>query len=253
MNKKKVYTIAEIGNNHNGSVELAIEMVKSAKKSGADCVKFQMRQLKHIYRSKNFDVSDDLGVEYQINLLERFNLSNEDHFKIFNFCGDNKIDYMCTPWEIKSVEILNSFGVKNFKISSADLLNFNLIEEVIKIADNLILSTGMASEEEIDSTINFLNDFNINYSLLHCNSTYPAPFHDINLNWLKKLKKKCNNIGYSGHERGFIPTLGAVALGAKIVERHFTFDKDMEGPDHAASLLPEEFLEMVNSIRIMET
>lgn len=251
--KTKSYIIAEIGNNHNGDIKIAKEMALSAKHHGADCVKFQMRQVEDLYRSKKFDVADDLGVEYHLNLLDKFNLSNNEHKELYDYCNSISIDYMCTPWEKKSVHILSKFGVKKFKIASADLLNFPLLDEVSLVADEILISTGMATKDEIISAIDYLSAKEISFTVLHCNSTYPAPYHDINLNWMKQLQKLHLSIGYSGHERGYIPTLGAIVFGAKVIERHFTFDKDWEGPDHAASLLPSEFKEMVDSIRIMET
>ena len=250
--KQSVFVIAEIGNNHNGSLKTALQLVDSAVEAGADCVKFQMRQLSNVYRSKNFPVADDLGVEYQIDLLDRFNLSNENHQLIFDYCKDNDIEYMCTPWDEQSVEILAKMGVDKFKIASADLMNFELISRVAKYSKHLVASTGMATEDEINLAIAHFETLGVDYTFLHCNSAYPAPFHDINLLWMTELRKKVKKFGYSGHERGFIPTLGAVALGSSIIERHFTFDKDWEGPDHAASLLPGEFREMVEQIRILE-
>ena len=250
---KNVFVIAEIGNNHNGSVELALEMVDAAHEAGANCVKFQMRNMSAVYRKKSLaKQGEDLGTEYILDLLERFQLSYSEHKQVAQYCKDKGILYMCTPWDSDSIVALEALDVPAYKVASADLTNLPLIEGLIATKKPLILSTGMSSVEEIQITTNFLNSKNAEFVLLHCNSTYPAPFHDINLNWIKKLKGIHALIGYSGHERGIAVTLAAVGLGAKVIERHFTFDRGMEGPDHAASLEPGEFKALVLGIREIE-
>jgi sialic acid synthase SpsE/sugar phosphate isomerase/epimerase len=250
---KKVFVIAEIGNNHNGSVKLALEMVDAAHEAGANCVKFQMRNMSSVYRKKSLaKQGEDLGTEYVLDLLERFQLSENEHKKVAQHCDDKGILYMCTPWDSDSIVFLETLDVKAYKVASADLTNLPLIESLIATKKPLILSTGMSSVDEIQITTNYLNSRNAEFALLHCNSTYPAPFHDINLNWIKKLKDIHPLVGYSGHERGIAVTLGAVGLGAKVVERHFTFDRSMEGPDHAASLERDEFKALVAGIREIE-
>jgi len=250
---KKTFIIAEIGNNHNGDFQLAKDMIDAAKLAGADCVKFQMRHMSEVYRSKSLAKDgEDLGTEYVIDLLRKFELSQEEHKKLFEYCNDIDILYMCTPWDLKSVDILEAFGVKAYKVASADLTNIPLISKLSETKKPLILSTGMSLENEIRLTSDFLNSKKVKYAFLHCNSTYPAPVHDINLRWINKLQDIHSLVGYSGHERGIAITLAAVACNACIVERHFTFNRTMEGPDHAASLLPEEFTEMVKGIRDVE-
>ena len=250
---KSVFVIAEIGNNHNGSVKLALEMVNAAHEAGANCVKFQMRNMSSVYRKKSLEKQgEDLGTEYVLDLLERFQLSQHEHKQVAEYCDQKGILYMCTPWDSESVVALEALAVKAYKVASADLTNLPLIERLIATKKPLILSTGMSSVEEIQITTDFLNSRDAEFALLHCNSTYPAPFHDINLNWIKKLKEIHPLIGYSGHERGIAVTLAAVGLGAKVVERHFTFDRSMEGPDHAASLVPGEFGALVAGIREIE-
>ena len=249
----KVFIIAEIGNNHNGCFKRAIEMIDIASDAGADCVKFQMRNMSSVYRKKSLaKKGEDLGTEYVLDLLERFELSLDDHLKISQYCIKKGILYMCTPWDIDSISTLESFEVPAYKVASADLTNIPLIDALIKTKKPLILSTGMSSNEEIKITTDFLNKKEAQFALLHCNSTYPAPFHDINLKWIKKLREIHPLVGYSGHERGISVSLAAVALGAKIIERHFTLDRDMEGPDHAASLEKDEFRSLVKGIREIE-
>lgn len=250
---ERVFVIAEIGNNHNGNMELAIDMVDAAHLAGADCVKFQMRNMNSVYRKKSLEKKgEDLGTEYVLDLLERFQLNRSEHQQIAEYCNGKGIYYMCTPWDSQSVEVLEKLNVEAYKVASADLTNLPLIDKLISTGKPLILSTGMSSSEEIQITSDFLNAKKSEFALLHCNSTYPAPFHDINLNWIDKLKQIHPIIGYSGHERGIAVSLAAVALGAKIIERHFTFDRNMEGPDHAASLEPEEFKSLVTGIREIE-
>lgn len=253
VGKKRVFVIAEIGNNHNGSFERAIEMIDSANDAGADCVKFQMRNMDSVYRKKSLlRKGEDLGTEYVLDLLDRFQLTEDEHKKINQYCKEKNIIYMCTPWDSISIDTLEKFNVPAYKVASADLTNIPLIKKLVQTGKPLILSTGMSSEKEIRTTANFLNSKKAKFILLHCNSTYPAPLHDINLGWIKELSKIHNLVGYSGHERGISVSLAAVALGAKVIERHFTFDRSMEGPDHCASLEPKEFKSLVTAIREIE-
>lgn len=253
LGEKKTFVIAEIGNNHNGSVELAMKMVDAAHEANADCVKFQMRNMSSVYRKKSLaKQGEDLGTEYVLDLLDRFQLTYDEHKKVAQYCEEKGILYLCTPWDSDSVASLEALGVKAYKVASADLTNLPLIDTLVATKKPLILSTGMSSVDEIQITTDFLNAKKADFALLHCNSTYPAPLHDINLNWIRKLKDIHPLIGYSGHERGIAVSLAAVGLGAKVLERHFTFDRTMEGPDHAASLEPAEFKLLVAGIREIE-
>jgi sialic acid synthase SpsE/sugar phosphate isomerase/epimerase len=249
----RALVIAEIGNNHNGSFERAIEMIDLAQAAGADCVKFQMRHLDQVYRQRSLGKSgDDLGTEYIIDLLNRFELSIDQHRNLSEYCMQKGILYMCTPWDAKSIEVLEGFGVLAYKVASADLTNLPLLEKLVQTHKPLILSTGMSTIDEVEITIEFLNRRKAMFALLHCNSTYPAPLHDINLSWMTQLSKRHSLVGYSGHERGINISLAAIALKACIIERHFTLDRNMEGPDHAASLTQSEFASMVIGIREIE-
>lgn len=250
---ERVFVIAEIGNNHNGSVELARKLVDAAVQAGADCVKFQLRNREALYRVRDDGaVSEDLGVEYIQDLLNKVDLSVAAHREIREYCRDKGVTYMCTPWDEPSVDVLATFDVPAFKIASADLCNPYLIRKAAALGKPLILSTGMSFEPEIIRAIAQLQDLGVPFALLHCNSTYPAPETDIHLCYLTRLRQLHDVVGYSGHERGIAITLGAVALGAKIVERHITLDRSMEGPDHLASLEPEEFRNLVEGIRQIE-
>lgn len=250
---KRTFIIAEIGNNHNGDFDRAKHMIDLAVKMGADCAKFQMRQMDQVYRKRSLTKSgEDLGTEYIIDLLNKFELSVDQQRELSLYCKSKGILYLCTPWDITSVDILESFGVVAYKVASADLTNLPLLDKLSQTKKPLILSTGMSTPDEVKFTTTFLNNRKTDFVLLHCNSTYPAPLHDINLNWINNLKKIHPVVGYSGHERGTAVSIAAVALGATVIERHFTLDRQMEGPDHAASLEYNEFAELVNGIREVE-
>ncbi len=245
-----VFVIAEIGNNHNGDFERAKKMIDLAVEMGADCAKFQMRHLNEVYRKRTLRKDgEDLGTEYIIDLLNKFELSTDQHRELAKYCEERGIMYMCTPWDPKSIEVLETFNVTCYKVASADLTNLPLIDKLCETGKPLILSTGMCKEEEIKATVNFLNSKKATFALLHCNSTYPAPFHDINLKWMKSLSKIHPIIGYSGHERGIAVSLASLSFGSTILERHFTLDRTMEGPDHAASLEFEEFKKLIEGVR----
>ena len=254
IGNNRSFIIAEIGNNHNGDFERAKLMIDKAVEMGADCAKFQMRQMKEVYRSRSLEKSgEDLGTEYIIDLLNRFELSVDQQKKLADYCLQKGILYLCTPWDISSVDILESFGVAAYKVASADLTNLPLLDRLSKTKKPLILSTGMSTTSEVKFTVAFLTEREVQFVLLHCNSTYPAPLHDINLKWMKSIEAIHPLVGYSGHERGIAVSIAAVALGAKVLERHFTLDRMMEGPDHAASLEFNEFKEMISGIREIES
>lgn len=248
------FLIAEIGINHNGSVDLAKELVDLAKGSGADCVKFQLRDMAALYRGgTGSSAGEDLGPQYTLDLLSRFNLAAEQLFEVFDHCRDIDIDIMCTPWDAPSVDALVGYGVPALKIASADLTNHALLLHAAASGTPLVVSTGMSTETEIRESVAVLRSSGTPYALLHCQSTYPAPFKDVNLRYLTRLAELGDcPVGYSGHERGFHVPVAAVALGATIVEKHFTVDRGMEGNDHKVSLLPGEFAEMVARIREVE-
>ena len=249
----RVFVIAEIGNNHNGSLERAIQLIEAAVEAGADCVKFQLRNREALYRRGNDNNnSEDLGVEYIQDLLNKVELSVSEHREIRAHCLRIGVTYMCTPWDEPSVDVLASMGVPAIKIASADLCNPYLIDKVAALGVPIVLSTGMAYEGEILRAIKQLRALDAIFALLHCNSTYPAPESDIQLPYISRLKELHPFIGYSGHERGTAITMAAVALGAAVVERHITLDRSMEGPDHLASLEPQEFKALVDGIRQIE-
>ena len=250
---RPVFVISEIGINHNGSVELAKHLVDLSAEAGADAVKFQLRDMAALYRSGSGGAGEDLGPQYTLDLLSRFNLPAERLFEVFDHAAARGIDVMCTPWDAPSVDALVEYGVPGLKIASADLTNHTLLRHAAASGTPLVVSTGMSTEAEIRESVALLKSTGTPYALLHCQSTYPAPFKDVNLGYLTRLAELGDcPVGYSGHERGYHVPLAAVALGATIVEKHFTVDKTMEGNDHKVSLLPHEMREMVERIREVE-
>jgi sialic acid synthase SpsE len=252
-NGQPCYVIAEVGNNHNGDFDRAIALVDAAVAAGADCAKFQMRKLDQVYRASSLSgKDDDLAVEYTLDLLRRFELTTDQQRRIAGYCASKGVQYLCTPWDATSVATLESFGVAAYKVASADLTNLPLLAKLAATGKTLIVSTGMSTTAEIRSAAQFLDDRAAPYVLLHCQSTYPAALHNIHLRFMETLRTIHPAVGYSGHERGIAVSIGAVALGAIVIERHITLDRGMEGPDHAASLEPEEFRALVAGIREVE-
>ena len=249
------FVIAEIGNNHNGDLGLAKKLVDHAVAAGADCAKFQMRHMKSLFRSTGHTqaADEDLGAQYVLDLLTRFQLTDAELFEIFDYCKQQGILPMCTPWDLSSLAALEVYGMAAYKVASADLTNHELLEALARTGKPLLISTGMSEESEIVEAVELLRRLGAPMVLLHCNSTYPAPFHDLNLKYLDRLKEiGAGLVGYSGHERGYHAVLAAVALGARVVEKHLTTDRYLEGNDHKVSLLPGEFLDMVRAIREVE-
>lgn len=247
------FVIAEIGNNHNGDFDRAIALVDAAVAAGASCAKFQMRKLDEVYRGSSLaGRDDDLAVEYTLDLLRRFELSERDQRRLADYCAQKGILYLCTPWDPSSARALLDLGVSAFKVASADLTNLPLLACLAQTRLPLIVSTGMSTSAEIRAATAFLRAHDVAFALLHCQSTYPAALHNIHLRFMERLRELHPLVGYSGHERGIAVTIGAVALGAVVVERHITLDRTMEGPDHAASLEPREFAALVAGIREVE-
>ena len=249
------YIIAEIGNNHNGSLDMAKLLIDLAAEAGADCAKFQMRDMATLYRGGGdaSDQSADLGAQYTLDLLARMQLSTDEMIAAFDHCKEVGIQPLCTPWDEASLAVLEDYGMPAYKLASADLTNHALVGAMARTGKVLICSTGMSTQSEIEDAVAVLRRHSSPFVLLHCNSTYPAPFKDINLAFMDTLGRYSNGlVGYSGHERGFHVPVAAVARGAKVVEKHFTTDRNMEGNDHRVSLLPNELRDMVEQIREVE-
>ena len=246
--------IGEIGNNHQGDVELAKRLVDECVRAGVDTVKFQLRDMASLYRSGGgHSHGEDLGPQYTMNLLAKYSLSADDMFRVFDHCADRGVDAICTPWDIVSADALERYGLTGYKIASADLTNDELLGHVADFHRPMIVSTGMSTEQEITGAVDILRGHGAPYALLQTQSTYPAPFKDVNLKYMDRLAELGDClVGYSGHERGWHVPVAAVARGAAIIEKHVTIDKSLEGNDHKVSLLPDELERMVREIRDVE-
>lgn len=250
------FIIAEAGVNHNGSVELAKKLIDVAKEAGADAVKFQTFRAEEIVtlKSKKAIYQHRAKEKTQYEMLKNLELSFDEFRELKKYCDNKSIEFISTPYDIKSVEFLNEIGVNRFKVASADLINKPLIEAIAKTKKQIILSTGMATLGEIERTIAVINDFgNTDIIILHCTTSYPTPYEQVNMNVLGTLKKAFGlPVGYSDHTLGIEIPIMAVSMGAKVIEKHFTLDRTMEGPDHFASLEPDELKKMVEAIRNVE-
>ena len=240
--------IAEIGNNHNGSVERAKQLIDEMADAGADVVKFQHRSMADLYANEE---SSNLGAEYVIDLVRKYGMPIEDLSVCFRYAREAGLGVMCTPWDQVALKELEDDGqTLAYKIASADFTNLPLIGDVVATGKPVVLSTGMSESWEITETIEYLREIGSDYALLHCNSAYPPPFEDLNLNFIRTLGDLGGcQVGYSGHERGYFCVHAAIALGARIIEKHVTVDRALEGTDHKISLLPTEFKKMVDESR----
>jgi sialic acid synthase SpsE/sugar phosphate isomerase/epimerase len=252
---KPCYIIAEIGINHNGDVEIARRLIDAAADAGVDAVKFQKRSLSNLYESKVLADSrnSEQALQYVVPLLQEFELSDDDFRSLPEHCQRRGITFLCTAWDGTSVDFLETLNVPAYKIGSPDMTNHPLVEKVVGTGKPVLVSTGMATEDEIRETLKFLEGLNARYGIFHCVSTYPAMADEINLRFMKKLRDwTAWPVGYSGHERGISISLAAVAMGACMLERHLTLDCTMRGPDHSSSLEPQALADQVRAIREIE-
>ena len=258
---KKTFIIAEAGVNHNGSLELAKNLVDAAIETGADAVKFQTFKAERIV-SKNaekaaYQIQTTNATESQLDMIRRLELSTTAHKELLQYCGEKEIQFLSSPFDLESIDLLASLGLTIFKIPSGEITNLPYLRKVGVLKKEIILSTGMADLGEIEDALDVLMEAGTeleNITVLHCNTEYPTPFEDVNLRAMLTIKAAFPGlqVGYSDHTRGIEVSIAAVAMGATIIEKHFTLDKNMEGPDHKASLEPDELKAMVNAIRNIE-
>ncbi len=257
---KHVYVIAEAGVNHNGSMILAKQLVDVAVAAGADAVKFQTFKTTNLV-SKKAEKADyqkkATGVdESQFEMIKKLELSEGMHLELLSYCKAKNIEFLSTPFDHDSIELLNNLGLNTFKIPSGEIINLPYLRHIGRLNKQVILSTGMANLGEVEAAIDVLvtsGTDRANISVLHANTEYPTPMCDVNLRAMQTLGQAFNlPYGYSDHTEGIEVPIAAVALGATIIEKHFTLDKTMEGPDHKASLEPQELCDMVRSIRNIE-
>ena len=252
---QKVFIIAEAGVNHNGSLELAKLMADKSVEAGVDCIKFQT------FKSENLVNKEAKKAEYQINntgsndsqysMLKKLELSYSDFSELKSYCDKKGIMFLSTPFDLESIDFLADLGMKIFKVPSGEITNLPYLRKINSYKKEVILSTGMANLEEIQDALNILKDCKV--TLLHCTTEYPCPYDSVNMNAMLTIREKFNlPVGYSDHTQGIEIPVMAVSMGAKVIEKHFTLDKTMEGPDHKASLEPDELKKMVSSIRNVE-
>ncbi len=257
----KVIIIAEAGVNHNGDIQLAKKLIDVAVDAGVDYVKFQTfkadklvsREAKKAsYQNKNINDGDDS----QYNMLKKLELSHENHLELINYCSERNIQFFSTAFDVEGVNYLNDLGLSFFKIPSGEITNYPYLKAVALCGKPVIMSTGMCSEIEIKEAVDVLIKFGLKkdaISILHCNTEYPTPMKDVNLKAMLAIKQKFEvQVGYSDHTLGIEVPIAAVALGATIIEKHFTLDRNLPGPDHVASLEPNELKAMVEAIRNIE-
>lgn len=251
-----VFFIAEIGINHNGDIDLAKKLIDVAVKAGASCVKFQKRVVEDSFTKKKLNESyvsaNSWGQTYGLH-KNHLEFSNEEFRELQTYAKKQNILFIATPCDIKSVDLLDSMNVPFYKVASGDLSNKPLLRHIALKGKPVILSTGMSDLDMVKESYNFVKKYNNNVALLSCTSTYPTPPEDINLNVIKLYKNTFPNamVGYSGHETGTVITLGAVVLGAQIVERHITLDRTMRGSDHKGSLEPDELYKLMDDMKLM--
>lgn len=257
----KVLIIAEAGVNHNGDISLARKLIDVAAESGADVVKFQTfkadqlvsrRARKAVYQARNEKEDDDS----QYSMLKRLELSKEHHLDLLNHCKKTGITFLSTAFDIDSVDFLESIGIGIYKIPSGEITNKPYLEHIAGKGKQVIMSTGMATMSEVRSAIGVLCAAGLNKDLitvLHCNTEYPTPYEDVNLLAMVTMHNELGvKVGYSDHTMGIEVPVGAVVLGAQVIEKHFTLSRAQKGPDHQASLEPHELTAMVNAIRNIE-
>lgn len=254
----KVYIIAEAGVNHNGSIELAKKMVDKAKEVGADCIKFQT------FISENIVTKTAVKAEYQrqqtgtaesqLDMLKNLELSFDEFDELNEYCKEKGIEFLSTAFDFESIDFLDSIGMKRWKIPSGEITNLPYLIKIAKLGKPVILSTGMSTIEDIRAAVSVLKENGSGeITVLHCTTEYPAPYYDVNLKAMNTIQSEFNvRVGYSDHTKGIEIPIAAVAMGAKIIEKHFTLDRNMEGPDHKASLEPNELKAMIDAIRNVE-
>ena len=258
---RHVLIIAEAGVNHNGSLELAKQLIDKAVEAGVDIIKFQT------FKSEKLVSKDAKQAEYQqknigkkgegqLAMLKNLELSHEYHEELMAYCGEKGIRFFSTAFDMDSIDYLHSLNMGLWKIPSGEITNYPYLRKIAQYQEPVILSTGMCELNDIEAALNVLLEFGAKkeqITILHCNTEYPTPLGDVNLKAMLEIGEKFGvQVGYSDHTKGIEVPIAAVALGATVIEKHFTLDKNMEGPDHKASLEPEELKAMVSAIRNIE-
>lgn len=257
LTQNECYVIAEAGLNHNGSMEIAKKLIDLASSAGADAVKFQKRTVNKLATTDYLNQKDDrfpqFGKTYK-EIREYLEFDEKEYVDLKEYCKKKQIDFIVTAFDIEAVDFLEKVGVEIYKLASHSLTNVDLIKYISKLKKPTILSTGMSMVDELDLAVDIFIKNQCPLALMHCVSSYPTPDNECNLSLIDFIHKKYNVVtGYSGHELGYLPSILAVARGAKIIERHFTLDKNLTGFDHKISLEPNELIEMVKNIKSINT
>lgn len=257
--KNNVFIIAEAGVNHNGDIEIAKCLIDKAAEAGVDAVKFQTFNTEKLvakdapkadYQVKNTANNE----ENQYDMIKKLELSYEDHIELMNYCNNKNIMFLSSAFDLESIDLLNDIGIELFKIPSGEIENVPYLRKIAQSGKKIILSTGMSTMGDIEFALDLLKSEGAKEIIvLHCNTEYPTAMKDVNLRAMEQIKEKFNvEVGYSDHTLGIEVPIAAVALGAKVIEKHFTLSREMSGPDHKASLEPEELKNMVRCIRNIE-
>ncbi len=255
----KVLIIAEIGVNHNGDLEIAKQLIDAAADAGVDAVKFQTFKADKLVcahaQKADYQKQTTLRDESQYDMIKKLELTEEDHFTLKNYCSQKHTMFLSSAFDLDSIDLLQKLKIPLFKIPSGEITNYPYLRKIGSLRKRVILSTGMSMLEEVEKAVEVLRtEGTQDIILLHCNTEYPTPMEDVNLKAMLYMKEKMQlEVGYSDHTEGIEVPIAAVALGAKVIEKHFTFDKTMVGPDHRASLEPNELRQMVKAIRNIET
>lgn len=255
MNRTLV--IAEAGVNHNGSVKTAMAMIDAAKDAGADIVKFQTFKSEKVvskYAPQAEYQKENAKADNQLAMIKKLELTYDDFMLLSNYASKSDIKFLSTPFDLDSIEFLDSLNMPFWKVPSGEITNYPYLVKIAETKRDIVMSTGMSEEKEIANAIKVLKDNGCGkITLLHCNTAYPTPFYDVNLKAMLYLREKFHlSVGYSDHTIGIEIPIAAVALGAQIIEKHFTLDRNMIGPDHKASIEPDELKSMVTNIRHVE-
>lgn len=260
MENKRVLIIAEAGVNHNGDLNLAKKLIDVALNSGVDVIKFQTFKSENLVTKSaamaNYQVENTGKVDSQLAMLKKLELLESDFVDLKNYCEKKKIKFFSTGFDLESLAFLKTLDMGLWKVPSGEITNLPYLEFIGKCNEPVILSTGMSTLEEVEAAINVIVKSGTNrnkITVLHCNTDYPTPFEDVHLNAMNTIKDRLGiEIGYSDHTPGVEVSVAAVALGAKVIEKHFTLDKSLPGPDHKASLDPQELKVLVTQIRNIE-
>jgi N,N'-diacetyllegionaminate synthase len=256
----KTIIIAEAGVNHNGDIKIAKKLIDIASEAGVDYVKFQTFKADKISTKygKKADYQDRniKNLDSQYDMLKKLELDEDTHRDLIKYCNSKRVKFLSTAFDLDSLELLNQLGIRLAKIPSGEITNYPFLKRVAQLFSNVILSTGMSTLNEINKAVKVLLKFGINkenLTILHCNTEYPTPMSDVNLKGMLHIQTEFGvKVGYSDHTLGIEVPIAAVALGARVIEKHFTLDRNLLGPDHKASLEPNELNQMVESIRNIE-